>query len=364
MPKKKVEAHCVKRRGKMRWRVIIPVDLSEGKRRERYFDSRTSAETFAGNLDADRQAKRNGMPTIGIVESAMCRNLLERVGGIDKLCECVDFFLRHKPGKSIALGQLVRECITSKELAGRSDSYVSMLCVSLKGFARAREDKLADGVTPAEIEEWLHGHNWKPATKQGYLKDLRTLFSFALRKGYVTSNPALAVEMPQSENKAPGILTVSECRALMERVIRDPGMIPYFALCLFGGIRPSEVRRLTWERVKDGHVEIQAAKAKTKRRRLVTINPTLGAWLAMKGELPPRNFRRRFRAIISGLPWSHDCLRHSFVSYSLPVIGISKTAMEAGHSEQVLFAHYRELVTAKDAAEFWKIKPSDKTPPA
>lgn len=34
------------------------------------------------------------------------------------------------------------------------------------------------------------------------------------------------------------------------------------------------------------------------------------------------------------------------------------TAMEAGHSETMLFAHYRALVTPEAAAEFWAIRPS------
>jgi hypothetical protein len=31
--------------------------------------------------------------------------------------------------------------------------------------------------------------------------------------------------------------------------------------------------------------------------------------------------------------------------------------MEAGHSEAMLFAHYRELVTPETAAAFWAIAP-------
>jgi len=36
----------------------------------------------------------------------------------------------------------------------------------------------------------------------------------------------------------------------------------------------------------------------------------------------------------------------------------SKTALEAGHTEQILFNHYRELVTKEDAKEFWSITPT------
>jgi len=35
----------------------------------------------------------------------------------------------------------------------------------------------------------------------------------------------------------------------------------------------------------------------------------------------------------------------------------ARTALEAGHTEAMLFAHYRELVTPEQAAEFWAIRP-------
>jgi len=60
----------------------------------------------------------------------------------------------------------------------------------------------------------------------------------------------------------------------------------------------------------------------------------------------------------AGLDWPHNVMRHSFVSYHLAAFGnAGKTALEAGHSEQMLFAHYRELVTPEAAREFWAIRP-------
>jgi len=34
------------------------------------------------------------------------------------------------------------------------------------------------------------------------------------------------------------------------------------------------------------------------------------------------------------------------------------TALEAGHAEQIMFNHYREVVTKEAAAEFWQIVPA------
>lgn len=56
--------------------------------------------------------------------------------------------------------------------------------------------------------------------------------------------------------------------------------------------------------------------------------------------------------------WPQNVMRHSFVSYHLAQFGdIQTTALEAGHSPDMLFRHYRELVTKDAAAEFWSITP-------
>ena len=47
-------------------------------------------------------------------------------------------------------------------------------------------------------------------------------------------------------------------------------------------------------------------------------------------------------------------LRHSFASYHLAYFkDAARTALEAGHSQAVLFRHYRELVTQEDAEAWW-----------
>jgi hypothetical protein len=57
-----------------------------------------------------------------------------------------------------------------------------------------------------------------------------------------------------------------------------------------------------------------------------------------------------------GRPWHQDVLRHSFVSYHVAMFqDIPKTAIEAGHSVDVLMRHYREVVGPEDAAQFWGV---------
>jgi hypothetical protein len=63
-------------------------------------------------------------------------------------------------------------------------------------------------------------------------------------------------------------------------------------------------------------------------------------------------------ARLSGAPWPANVTRHSFVSYHLAAFeNAGKTALEAGHSEAMLFAHYRAVVTETTALEFWALRP-------
>ena len=142
---------------------------------------------------------------------------------------------------------------------------------------------------------------------------------------------------------------------------RDPGMIPYLALGLFAGVRPLEIERLTWDDVLDEYIEITAAKAKTRQRRLVSLSDNLKVWLALGGDLPIMNKRKRLARLlkIAQLTWQPDVMRHSFASYHLAFHqSADKTAFELGHRDsKMLFAHYRELVTKEAAQSYWDIRP-------
>jgi hypothetical protein len=54
-----------------------------------------------------------------------------------------------------------------------------------------------------------------------------------------------------------------------------------------------------------------------------------------------------------GITWPHNGLRHSYISYRIALVkDAAKVALEAGNSPDIIFKHYRELVT-EEAAETW-----------
>lgn len=261
--------------------------------------------------------------------------------------------------------ELVNSFLMAKARAGRSDRYLRALRVSLMSFARGRTRKDARLVTPEELEAWLNSNGWKPRTKKGYLSDVRVLYAWGRKRNLVAENPAAAVELPQEVGPPPAIHTPDQVRKVLQFARGyDLNICRALAVRYFAGLRSAEVDRLEESEVRESFIEVTAAKAKTRRRRLVAVKPNLRAWLNLGGKLPLHDLSNRWRWFTAeltketGIRWAHNVTRHSFVSYHLAASSsAAKTALEAGHTEQMLFAHYRELVTPSVAADFWAIVP-------
>ena len=70
----------------------------------------------------------------------------------------------------------------------------------------------------------------------------------------------------------------------------------------------------------------------------------------------------REHLVSHGIVMSKNVTRHSFVSYHLAKFeNAGKTALEAGHTEEMLFKHYRAVATHEAGVEYFDIWP-DKTP--
>jgi integrase len=265
-------------------------------------------------------------------------------------------------GRAVTVADLCNEFLISKARAGRSDNYLGLLVKELRSFSKHRASRAVASVSSSEIESWLHSNNWSPRTQKGRLLTLRTLLAWAVTRGELVINPALGVDVPTQSNEPPGIHTPEETKIVLEAARKiDLNAMRCFSIRYFAGLRTSEAVALEEKEIGENYIEVTAAKSKTRRRRLVTIQPNLRAWLALGGVLPLNQVHNRLRAVTrqAGVPWPKNVCRHSFVSYHLAKFqNAGKTALEAGHTEQMLFAHYREIVTSDSAREFFEILPA------
>ena len=228
-------------------------------------------------------------------------------------------------------------------------------------------------ITPEDIEDWLDaggikGLDWENVTKASYTRQVKNLFNWLIRQDVLKENPVNKIEQIMVGEFEPQILTVDQSREFME-VTRehDPELLTAAALNLFCGIRPSEVRRLGEQNIsiEQGEVELKGKQTKTRRKRFVDMSDNCVAWMKLGAKLPISNLNPRWSALTKTVKakwgidkWPHDCLRHSFCSYYLAHHeDAAKTALQAGHTESVLFQHYRKMVRREDAEKFWGIYP-------
>jgi integrase len=144
---------------------------------------------------------------------------------------------------------------------------------------------------------------------------------------------------------------------------------PTLAIGLFAGIRVEEISRLSPEDIRLDHLQIAvvAKHAKTRRGRVVPVEPVLKEWL----ETVPRwNFkvsRKLFSRLKRqlGFRWTQNCLRHTFATYwQSQNQNYSQLANRMGNSEEVVARHYVRLTSKTDAEQFWRLTPSSLKPPS
>jgi integrase len=349
--------------------VLIPEVLRNGGPAKRIFANRAKAVAFANELNAGRSGWSGRLLAMSDEDQGRLVRALDAAGSIEALERAAETAAKSKVTLSKPLADAVKECVAAKESAGRSWQYVENLGVALRQFSAGRETRAVSEITSTEVDLWLNGNAWSPSTKITYLRRLETFFSWAAKRGYSASDPTAAVERPTESHAPIVVLSPRDCRRLLEACRRvDPKLLPYFAIGLFAGIRPDEIKRLQAGSIKGEWIHVEAAKSKTRRRRLVEIHSTLKAWLDLGGDIGWRNWRCRWLAVRKAtavgehgperpIGWVSDIMRHSFCSYAYPIMGASWTSMHAGHSEQTLFRHYRELVTREAAVAFWSILP-------
>ena len=118
---------------------------------------------------------------------------------------------------------------------------------------------------------------------------LSTFFKYAYQQDWVSANPIEKVRHYRIAHRrgSAKTMTAEQCRDLMAYVEEFEGgrLVPYFALCLFAGIRPcvrnGEILKLkaTDVRLDTGIILIEPEVSKVKMKRTVEIQPNLAAWL-------------------------------------------------------------------------------------
>jgi integrase len=311
-----------------------------------------------------------------------------KVLGYTSLLFVLDFFERNyrDPLKRISALDAVTKFVAEKESAKRRARYIKDLRQELGYLTKKHGSKSVHEIQKDDLVGVIDVTGRGAERQNNIRKDYRTFFNWCVANGYAQSNPAELVPQKTIERGEIVTLPISKVKDLMKHAAnyKEGKLVPYVALGTFCAIRPDELARLSWEQIdlREKHVTITASAAKKRGRRIVDIPDNCLAWLrphaSKKTPIKGANWRKDFDALKEKIgfgsptdeekekslppklaPWPQDVLRHTGISCHYRLNGDeAKTASWAGNSPDMIHAHYRALMSAKDAKAFFEIRPA------
>jgi integrase len=199
-----------------------------------------------------------------------------------------------------------------------------------------------------------------------------TFLKFAENQEWIATNPIKKVPYYRIARRrgSARTLTAAQAQELMTYVedLESGRLVPFFALCLFAGIRPcvrtGEILRMKPEHVRldTGVIRVEPEVSKVKELRTVAIQPNLAAWLKAyplkRFPIIVPNLQRHRARIAKRFGLTHDVLRHTFISMFVAKFrSMGEAALQAGNSETIIRKHYLDLKSKDEAEQFWGILP-------
>ncbi|MEI6562573.1 MAG: tyrosine-type recombinase/integrase [Verrucomicrobiota bacterium] len=325
----------------------------------KYFNSMADAKTWLFGSDYTKTVSKNGVlylthnaqAAVGqltaskILAAAAAYNML----GEASLTDAVEFYLKHaRPEGGVkTFNDLLQFYLHRKKAKGVSPNHLAGVRSIGENFARKFGKKPVSLIEQMAVEKWINKLKLEPVTIGNYIRNLRSIFRQAQKRGWCTSNPFTNVETPRVNSKEIACLTPKEVARLFVHCPSD--FRPLLALKIFAGLRISELLQLDWRQIRKEEVIVQAQQSKTRGRRVITIQPNLARWLALaKPEEGPlwKKCQKAFHNAIVRIATAAEVklesnhFRKTFGSYHYAKFkNENLTAAEMGNSPKVIFGH-------------------------
>jgi len=252
-----------------------------------------------------------------------------------------------------------------------SDPYFTRIKRDLKRLQKHFKEVTVAEVAGDRLRAYLEADRAGAKTFNNRRGIVSTFLKFALHREWIAEDPLKKIPARRIRRRRGGAVTFTteQAKALMAFVEEHyPAAVPFFALCLFAGIRPclrsGEILRLQPSHVKmeTNVIRIDGEVSKVREPRNVTIQPNLAAWLRAyplkKFPIIPTNLQHIREKVAQKFPLSHDVMRHTFISMFVAKFrSIGEASLQAGNSETIIRKHYLELKMPDEAELFFGILP-------
>lgn len=295
----------------------------------------------------------------------------------DELIEAARYYVEygrpHVSKKTVSA--LVDEFMQSHRGAENAEVTIKEYEYKLRRFARAFGERNVHEINTSEIEKWMDAQGFKSYNRKNYRNYLRIFFRFGEQRGYLKKSPAAAIPRVKIKKTAPGVLTADEVESLLiaARDYRNGIMLPYFAIGCLAGLRPDEMKRITWADIdmEEKEIYVSVAASKTASDRTVTMQECLLEWL----ELIPKPLRdgklvfsrgkfervRENAGLTEKWKKTKDIMRHSAASHLYRCSGSADVVTaNMGHDLHVFLKYYKREVGKRDAERYFQILPVEK----
>ena len=262
----------------------------------------------------------------------------------------IEVGLRHIRTKEMSFADGFALYLKSKQHL-RPDSIRDIRCIGNRLLRTKPEfgGRNFSELSVSECEEWLNAafHTNPQFNKARTM--LHGLFEFAIRREWCDKNPIKRIERKKVIEREILPLKPAETRRLIKTAqLESPSCGVVAALLVYTGIRPREVRRLSWRDIdtEEKTITVRSQCSKTGGVRQVETPPVLNRLLISRksqnsSHICPTDWQRRWRKIRdnSGFRgrWIQDILRHTYASFHAKrYADLPRLQLNMGHRDQSL----------------------------
>jgi hypothetical protein len=182
------------------YKFVVRSKGPDGRWVRKFFQSHGEAKTYANQKTIEQMNQGRESVDFPAWLRVMAQQAHDQLNAYGKtIADAVAFYLPHVKAQATSrpIATVVAELLLLKKKDGASDRYLKDLRTRLKIFADAHPEKSIAEFTAPAIDDWLRSLPHSPVTRNNYKRLLGVLFSHAVSRDYIPSNPAQKAELSE-----------------------------------------------------------------------------------------------------------------------------------------------------------------------